>query len=135
MKFLKIICPRLFFCQWVYFWITKSHTFIGPWHWEIDLKIWKITKKYKKKSCIRETPNLSTDADSSTKIFFRWRQQKGWERFVFLPSAKGIYFILIFLYPVGQFGEELHSTVNHTVLLSFDILYWNFVINEQCPMD
>ena len=25
-----------------------------------------------KKSCIQETPNLSTNADSSTKIFFRW---------------------------------------------------------------
>ena len=29
-----------------------------------------------KKSCINETPNLLTDADSSTDVFFRWHKKK-----------------------------------------------------------
>ena len=47
------------------------------------------------KSCIRETPNLSLDADSSTDIFFPAGAKNGADKFFFGP--------------VGQFGEIIYS--------------------------
>ena len=43
-----------------------------------------------KKSRLRETPNLSTDADSSTKIFFCWRHQKDWQHFFSSPHPPSL---------------------------------------------
>ena len=60
-----------------------------------------------KKSRLRETPNLSTDADSSTKIFFCWRHQKDWQHFFSSPHPPSLLPPLPPLSPKGIFCRKI----------------------------
>ena len=82
-KFAPIVIEPLFLAPWSFghliLYPTKfcSNSTIAPQiHRDIISKAKITTQKYKKKSCIRETMTLWTDADSSTNTTVGWTKNK-----------------------------------------------------------